>query len=51
MTYPKGFEILWNIDITLYCSTNEVLGITKDFLYPINSKIYGKELRSKETSL
>ena len=30
---------------------NEVLGITNDFLYPSNSKIYGKELGYNETSV
>ena len=30
---------------------NEVLGITNDFLYPNNSKIYEKEPRYNETSL
>ena len=33
---------------TLY---NEVLGITNDFLYPRNSKIYENEPRYNETSL
>ena len=30
---------------------NEVFGITNDFLYPSNSKIYEKILRYNETSL
>ena len=30
---------------------NEVLGITNDFLYPSNNKIYEKEPRYNETSL
>ena len=30
---------------------NEVLGITGDFLYPSNSKMYEKEPRFNETSL
>ena len=30
---------------------DKVLGITNDFLYPRNSKIYGKEPRYNETSL
>ena len=30
---------------------NKVLSITKDFLYPSDSKIYGKEPRRKETLL
>ena len=30
---------------------NEVLSITNDFLYPPDSKIYGKEPRCNETSL
>ena len=30
---------------------NEVFGITNDFLYPSNSKIYEKEPRYNETSL
>ena len=30
---------------------NEVLGITNDFLYSSNSKIYEKELRYNETLL
>ena len=48
----KGWEkfIQWNLDLTnLYY--NEVLSITNDFLYPPNSKIYGKEPRCNETSL
>ena len=30
---------------------NKVLGITNNFLYPSNSKIFEKELRYNETSL
>ena len=30
---------------------NEVLGVTNDFLYPGNSKLYGKEPRYNETSV
>ena len=37
--------IQWNIYIT-----NEVLGVTNNFLYPSNSKIYGKVPQYNATS-
>ena len=30
---------------------NEVLNMANDFLYPSNSKVYGKQARYNETSL
>ena len=41
-------ELWFNKPLTLY---NEVLSITNDFLYPSDSKIYGKEPRYNETLL
>ena len=50
----KGVEKIYTVEprfnkpLPVY---NEVLSITNDFLYPSNSKIYGKEPRCNESSL
>ena len=44
-------HVQWNLDITSLSIYNEVLGITNDFRFHSNSKVYEKEPRYDETSM